>query len=190
MKIRAFRADDKDYAARKRLTDLQYPDDPCSITEMRHADETRTDVWWRQLMVEKNDDVVAFGEIGQAFWTNNPEKYKVQVDVDPACLGQGIGSSVFNRLVEMAQTENQVSMLTADCREDLESAVAFLTDRGFSIDIRNASSSMEIDTFDEQPFGRLLERVKRKGICIHSMQSPSQLPDWQERYWRLSEEIL
>ncbi len=97
---------------------------------------------------------------------------------------------VFNRLVEMAQTENQVSMLTADCREDLESAVAFLTDRGFSIDIRNASSSMEIDTFDEQPFGRLLERVKRKGICIHSMQSPSQLPDWQERYWRLSEEIL
>ena len=151
MKIRAFRADDKDYAARKRLADLQYPDDPLSLTEMRHADETRTDVWWRQLMVEKDCEVVAFGEIGQAFWTNNPGKYLVQVDVDPACLGQGIGSTVFNRLVEMAQAENQVSLLAVNCREDLESAVAFLTDKGFSIDIRKATLYIYTATFDEQP---------------------------------------
>ena len=157
---------------------------------MRHSDETRGDVWWRQLIVEKKGEVVAFGAIGQAFWTNNPDKYSVEVDVDPACLGQGIGSSVFNRLVEMAQTDNQVSILTAKCREDLESAVAFLAGRGFSIDIRNQSSSMEIATFNEQPYGRLIERVEEKGICIRSLQSLSQLPDWQERYWRLSEEIL
>ena len=190
MKIRAFRADDKDYAARERLANLQYPDDPFSLTEMRHADPTRNNVWWRQLIVEKNGEVVDFGAIGQAFWTNNPDKYLVEVDVDPACLGQGIGFSVFNRLVEMAQTDNHVSILTAKCREDLEAAVAFLTDRGFRIDIRNASSSMEFATFDDKPFGRLIEGVEEKGICIRSLQSLSQLPDWQERYWRLSEEIL
>ena len=134
---------------------------------MRHADETRGDVWWRQLIVEENGEVVAFGAIGQAFWTNKPDKYLGEVDVNPACLGQGIGSSVFNRLVEMAQTDNQVSMLTAKSREDLEAAVAFLTDRGFSIEIRNASSSMEFSTFGEQPFGQFIELVEEKGH-LHS----------------------
>ena len=93
-------------AARERLANLQYPDDPFSLTKMRHADETRGDVWWRQLIVEENGEVVAFGAIGQAFWTNNPDKYLVEVDVNPACLGQGIGFSVFNKLVEMAQSDN------------------------------------------------------------------------------------
>ena len=190
MKMRAFRADDKDYAARMRLVNLQYPDDPCSMAELRHADETKPDVWWRQLIVEKNGEVVAFGAIGQAFWTNSPDQFFVQVDVDPASLGQGIGSSVFTRLVEMAQTDNQVSMLTAECREDIESAVAFLTDKGFSIDIRNPSSLLEITTFDEQPFLRHFKQVEEKGIRIRSLQSLSQLSDWQEKYWRLNEEIM
>ena len=190
MKTRTFRADDRDYAARMRLVNLQYPDDPCSVAELRHADETKPDVWWRQLIVEKNGEVVAFGAIGQAFWTNSPDQFFVQVDVDPACLGQGIGSSVFTRLVEMAQTDNQVSMLTAECREDIESAVAFLTDKGFSIDIRNPSSLLEITTFDEQPFLRHFKQVEEKGIRIRSLQSLSQLSDWQEKYWRLNEEIM
>ena len=89
MKTRTFRADDRDYAARMRLVNLQYPDDPCSVAELRHADETRPDVRWPQLIVEKKGEVVAFGAIGQAFWTNSPEQYFVQVDVDPACLGAG-----------------------------------------------------------------------------------------------------
>ena len=190
MKIRAFRADDRDYAARALLANMQYPDEPFSLTEMRHADEMRADVWWRQLMVEKNGEVVAFGAIEQAFWTSSPGNYLVEVDIDPACLGQGIGSSLFNNLVEMAQTDNQVSILTAKCREDLKSAVEFLTDRGFSIDIRKTSSLMEIATFDENPFARHIKQVEEKGISIRSMQSLAQLPDWQERYWRLSEEIL
>ena len=84
MKMRAFRADDKDYAARMRLVNLQYPDDPCSMAELRHADETKPDVWWRQLIVEKNGEVVAFGAIGQAFWTNSPDQFFVQVDVGPS----------------------------------------------------------------------------------------------------------
>ncbi len=189
--VRVFRADDKDYAARMRLVNLQYPDDPCSIAELRHADEMRPDdVWWRQLIVEKNSEIVAFGAIGQAFWTHSPDQYFVQVDVDPACLGQGIGSSVFTRLVDMAQADNQVSMLTAECREDIESAVAFLTAKGFSIDIRNPSALLEIATFDEQPFMRLMERVKEKGIRMCSLQSLAQQSDWQEKYWRLDEEIL
>ena len=190
MKIRTFRADDKDYAARMRLVNLQYPDDPCSIAELRHADETRPDVWWRQLIVEKNGEVVAFGAIGQAFWTYCPDQFFVQIDVDPACLGQGIGSSVFTRLVEMAQTDNHVSMLTAECREDIESAVAFLTDKRFSIDIRNPSSLLEIATFDEQPFQQHIEQVEEKCVRICSLQSLSQLSDWQEKYWLLNEEIL
>ncbi len=137
MNMRAFCADHKDYAARMRLVNLQYPDDLCSIADLRHADVTRPhDVWRRQLIVEKNGEVVAFGAIGQAFWTSSLDQYFVQVDVDPACLGKGIGTSVFTRLVEMAQTDNQVSMLTAECREDLEPAVAFLNDKGFNIDIR------------------------------------------------------
>ena len=191
MKTRAFRADDRDYAARMRLVNLQYPDDPCSVAELRHADDTRpNEVWWRQLMVEQNDEVVAYGAIGPAFWTNSPDQFFAQVDVDPACLRQGIGSYVFTRLVEMAQTDNQVSMLTAECREDIESAVAFLTDKGFSIDIRKPSSLLEIATFDEQPFARLMERVKDKGLHIRSLQSLSRLSDWQEKYWLLNEEIM
>ena len=49
---------------------------------------------------------------------------------------------------------------------------------------------MEIATFDENPFARHIKQVEEKGISIRSMQSLAQLPDWQERYWRLSEEIL
>ena len=190
MTIRAFHADDKDYAARMRLVNLQYPDDPCSIAELQHADETRPDVWWRQLIVEENGEVVAFGAIGQAFWTNSPDQYFMQGDVDPTCLGQGIGSSIFTRLVEMAQTDNQVSILTAECREDIESAVEFLTDKGFSVDIENPSSSLEIATFDEQPFLQHVEQVEEKGIQICNLHSLSQLSDWQEKYWLLNEEIL
>ena len=191
MKMRAFCADHKDYAARMRLVNLQYPDDLCFIADLRHADETRPhDVWRRQLIVEKSGEVVAFGAIGQAFRTNSLDQYFVQVDVDPACLGKGIGSSVFTRLVEMAQTDNEVSMLTAECREDLEPAVALLNDKGFNIDIRKPSSLLEIDTFDEQPFLRHFERGENKGIRICSLQSLSQLPDWQERYWHLNEKIL
>ena len=190
MTIRAFHADDKDYAARMRLVNLQYPDDPCSIAELQHADETRPDVWWRQLIVEENGEVVAFGAIGQAFWTNSPDQYFMQGDVDPTCLGKGFGSSIFTRLVEMAQTHNQVSMLTAECREDIEAAVEFLTDKGFSIDIRNPSSLLEITTFDEQPFLQHLQQVEEKGVRIRSLQSLSQLSNWQEKYWRLNEEIM
>ena len=68
--------------------------------------------------------------------------------------------------------------------------MAILTDKGFSIDIRNPSSLLEITSFDEQPFGRLIERVEGKDIRIRSLQSLFQLSDWQEKYWRLNEEIL
>ena len=191
MKVRVFRSDEKDHAEHMRLVNLQYPDDPCSVVELRHADETRpNEVWWRQLMVEQNDEVVAYGAIGQAFWTNSPDQYFMQVDVDPACLGQGIGSMLFTRLADMARADNKVSMLIAECREDRVEAVAFLKDRGFTIDIKNPSSILELSTFDEQPFRHRLEQVERKGIRISSLQSLSHLSDWQERHWLLHETLL
>ena len=189
MKVRAFRADDRDFAAHMRLVNLQYPDEPTSTARLRHVHAAKSHEWWRHLIVELNDLVVAYGEIGHVFWNQCPAQYFVQVDIDPTCLGQGIGSFVFTRLLEMAQADNQVSMLTAECREDKGKAVEFLTDKGFSIEIRNPASELEVATFEEQPFVPRIEQAVKNGIRFSSLQDLSQLPDWQERYWHLNEEL-
>ena len=191
MNLRPFRSHNKDYAAHMRLVNLQYPDDPCSVAELRHTDETRPhDVWCRQFMVELNDEVVAYGAIGQAYWSHCPDQYFMQVDVDPACLGQGIGSMLFRRLSDMAQAENKVSTLTAECRDDRKEAVAFLKEKGFVVDIKNPSSLLDLAIFDEKPFLPRIEQVEGKGIHICNLLSLSQLSDWQERYWLLHETLL
>ena len=189
MKVRAFRADDRDFAAHMRLVNLQYPDEPTSTARLRHVHAAKSQEWWRHLIVELIDQVVAYGEIGQVFWTRCPVQYFVQVDVDPTCLGQGIGSCVFTRLLEMAQADNQVTMLTAECRDDKRMAVKFLTNKGFNLDCRSPASELEIATFNEQPFVPRIKQAVKNGIRFSSLQDFSQLPDWPERYWRLNEEL-
>jgi mycothiol synthase len=189
--IRPFKETDADYEALAALEYAVWPEFPDTVEEWKHRDRTRDPQYlFQRLFVELDGEVVAVGEYLEPWWSMKPGKYRISVNVHPDHQRKGIGTYLYNHLMELVKEHDPVVVVT-NTREDRVDALRFLTKRGFKQLMRYPISHLDVASFDATPFAGVQIRVEEDGIAILSLAHLATRDlDWKHKLWDLEWELL
>ena len=128
-------------------------------------------------------EVVGFGDYHQSPFAYHPEKFDVGVYVLPEFQNKGIGTELYEYLLQMLEPFNPIA-LRSFAREDYQQSVRFLTQRGYCETMRAWESRLDVNSFDFLRYTGHVEKVEASGIKIIPL---SEIPRTPERDRKLYE---
>jgi mycothiol synthase len=180
--IRSFTSDD--YAATLAISRVIYPDYAATEDEMRYWDEHRDPTHkFQRWVAEQDERVVATAQYNQSLEGYHPHKFWLSISVHPDAQRQGIGSALYEQVVEAVQLYDPINIRDR-VREDMQPGIHFLQARSFQDVWRDWESHLNVATFDPSPYQRLEEKLREQGIEIKSLKELESDP---ERYHKLIE---
>lgn len=171
-----------------------YPDLPMSVTRTKFGDENRNPQYLFQRLVVESDSsdaqarqLVAVASYAEPSWSYRPGKYHIDIDVDPAWQRQGIGTLIYEHIMDvLANRSPAPTLLTTTTRENLPQSIRFLEKRGFQRVMRTPTSEIDLTTFDPTNYAEVVERVLAGGIEIHTVAAlKEEDPDWEQKLYEL-----
>lgn len=175
-----------DYDACAVIHNAAFPDYPEAADEMRFDDESRDPKirWARFVAASDNGDLVATASYDQDGEMYHPRKFSVDVTVRPDHEGRGIGSAVYDHVMNALAPFDPL-IVRALAREDKTRAVAFLERRGFVEEMRDWESRLDVAVFDFAPFAAAAERVRAQNIAITTLAAQVTDPDRDQKLYEL-----
>ncbi|MFZ5818177.1 MAG: GNAT family N-acetyltransferase [Bacillota bacterium] len=143
---------------------------------------------WAAWLAEVGGEPVGVGQYSQLVSFYHPQKFQVNVQVLPAYRGRGIGTALYNQLMEALAPFDPIS-LTGGAREDWPDTLAFLTKRGWEERLRNWESHLAVPEFDPAPWQGLLAEVSAKGYTVKRLSELQAEPGWNHRLYELIMEL-
>ena len=197
MHIRPFSYEDADFAGAVAISNTIEPESPTSVTAWKHSDRNRQEKYlFRRFVAERAAAnghaarMLATGACGHTFWSFDPDKYFITVQVHPEAQNQGIGSALYDFLLDELRPRKPTKLVSFT-RENREVAIRFLQQRGFKQVMRIPVSRLESSTFDAGRFAQKLERVADSGIAIKTLQELSaDDADWRRKVYELEWECV
>jgi len=189
--ILPFEYTDAKYAAVAAVTNAVWPDNPSTVEEWKHNDQTRDpNYMFHRLVVEAENKIVAVGIYCDPWWSMKPGKYYINMNVHPNYQRRGIGAAFYNHLMDCLAEYNPATIM-ANTREDQTGALRFLEKRGFKRIQRDPVSHLDVPGLDHARFAGIQESVAALGIRIQSIAELQTVdPDWKHKYWDLEWELL
>lgn len=189
--VRRFRYDDADYEAAVDIENAIYPEHPQHADSWRYWDSNREAKYlWRRYMGELDGKIVAAAELGHTSWSYQPGKFYVSVAVHPRYQKRGIGSAVYDYLMDEVRLL-EPTKLVSHAREDHTDSLSFLEKRGFKPVLRMPTSRLTVAEFDAAPFQEKVARVLQSGVAIKTMaQLKNEDPNWKRKLYELEWECL
>lgn len=179
-----------DYAAIIAVHNRVFVDYPETEEERRRQDALRESKFkWRRWLWEEDGRVLGVGLYLQEHWGYHPRKFTVEVVVDPDARRRGIGTSLYDRVVD-AIGEFEPIMLRGMTCEAWPESVRFLESRGYAPGMRMEESRLDIQAFEPAAFGADLAVAKEQGIAIRSWAELEDHPERERKYYRLSQTLL
>lgn len=159
-----------DYAGYIALSNRCYPDYPWSMEEARHRDDTwdHAKYFIRRIVAEVDGRIAGSGELSHARWNFRPDKYWINVKVDPDHRRSGQGSVLYDALERTARERGATALLTS-VKESLAEGVRFAERRGFVEVKRDWESRLDLAAFDFGAFAGAPQRVAEQGIAITTL---------------------
>ncbi|NIV39372.1 MAG: GNAT family N-acetyltransferase [Anaerolineae bacterium] len=190
MTIRPFEYTDADYEAFAAMERSIWPGYPDTVEEWKHRDGGREPgALFCRFLAEVGGVVVGAGQCCEPWRSREPGKYQVRCDVHPDFRHRGIGTALYDRLVDLL-AEHQATILGARTREDKADGVRFLTHRGFEQVMRSPISHLDVGSFDADRFAGRALRVAERGIQIEPLACLADAdPDWKQKLWALTGEL-
>jgi len=197
MHIRPFSYEDADYRAIVAIANAIEPESPSSVSSWKHWDSHRQEEHlFRRFVAERpaangrSPRVLGSAVCGHTHWSYDPDKYFVNVQVDPEVQNRGIGSALYDFLMDELGPRRPAK-LVGFTRENRPVAVRFLEQRGFRQVMRLPVSRLESATFDAGRFAEKVARVERSGIAIKTLQELSEEDgDWKRKVYELEWECI
>ncbi len=156
----------EDYARLSEILHSVYPEYHRSPEELRFEDEMfdRKKYMLKRYSVVEPDHtgVIATGEYRHNPTMFHPQKFQLGIFVDPAWQRRGIGSSLYNRIMEELNSLKAIT-LRLNVREDKSESLSFLEKRGFKERMRAWESRLPVQDFDPAPFEGYPEKSHRAG---------------------------
>ena len=183
----------RDYERLSEIFHSIYPDYHRSAEELRFEDEMfdrKKYMLKRYSVVEpEHGAVVATGGYQHNPTMFHPQKFQVGVFVDPAWQRRGIGSSLYNRIMEDL-TNLKAITLRLNVREDKQESLSFLEKRGFKERMRAWESRLVVQEFDPAPFEAYSKKVADQGVEISTLSEELQRePEYKRNVHELALKI-
>jgi GNAT superfamily N-acetyltransferase len=149
-----------------------YPDYDRSPNEFRFWDESldRSKYLRKRYSCfdQASNQIIGFGEVGHATWMFHPQKFWLEIWVDPAHQGRGIGSAIYSKLSE-DMDELDAVMCWAMAKEDMSAPLAFLAKRGFKERMKSWESRLNPAQVSLSDYSNYSQRASEGGIVILSL---------------------
>ena len=170
MKIRAFTP--KDYPAMVSIhnsLNIVWPEQPRTPEAWAEVDRNRSPKFKHRRWVAIADgSVVGFSWYGQGPSAYPPHSFYVNVEVLPEYQCRGIGSALYDQVMEGLQGFNPPA-LRADAFTNLPQGFTFLQKRGFYEAFRETPVHLDVTAFDPRPYAGLETKLQAEGIIIKTL---------------------
>ena len=178
--LRPFNSDD--YARLAAFHALVEPDYPVSAEEIRRHDQVRDPkIKMNRFLAEQGGETVGLALYSQASSLYHPQKFFLRIQVHPTHRRQGIGSRLYDHLMEALEPFNPI-LLRGDAKENRPESVRFWLSRGFVEEDRDWESRLNPQTFDVSPYAHLDEKMRHAEVSIQPL---STLMDAHPNYERI-----
>lgn len=166
--IRPFTADD--YSTIVAINNAVFPDYSDSEEEIRFWDENRAAKCRCQRWLAQSDgEAVGFAYYGQSSDTYHPRKFFLNALVLPEYRRQGIGGTLYDRVVAELAPFEPLELRCEVYVQDGSAGVVFLEGRGYVETLREWESRLDPAQFDPEVFAETELSVAEQGIEIKSM---------------------
>jgi GNAT superfamily N-acetyltransferase len=186
MKIRDFTSEDYPaIVAIHNSLNIVWPEKPRTPEAWAAVDRNRNPEWRHQRWVAVEDGrVVGFSSFAQNPWSYPPHSFFINVEVHPVYQRRGIGSALYDQVMEELQTFNPPA-LRADAFTNLPQGFTFLQKRGFYEAFRETPVHLDVTTFDPSPYTDLEPRLNSQGIFIMTVSELKSDPDRDRKIYDL-----
>lgn len=115
--------------------------------------------------------VVAVAGLGEDDWAYEEGKYWLNVRVHPDFRGKGIGSALYEHLMNHLHTQAPVAPRKLLCMfgEDKPETRAFVEKRGFVLEWKRYESRLQTQGFDFAPYAHIEQQVREAGLETRSL---------------------
>jgi mycothiol synthase len=164
MKIRPATLDDTE--ARVHVHNASRPDNPITLEIALHNENMRKkDLVFQRFTAEVDGKCIAFAYFSQMEWLFHPQKFDISVLVHPEFRRRGIGSALYDTLVENLKPYDPIK-LSGSVREDWKDSLMFAEKRSFEVEFREWESWLDVATFDVGKFAGRVENVEALGYKL------------------------
>ncbi len=169
---------------------LVEPDYPTTASELRRNNSLRDPkLDYNLFLAERGGDLIGTARHTQASGLYHPQKFYVNIHVHPAHRRQGLGSRLYERLMDALEPFDPV-LLRGDAKEDRPDAVRFWQKRSFLEEDRYWESRLDPQTFDSAPYAHLGERMRKLGVSIQPLSTlMDKHPDYRRILYDLDWEV-
>lgn len=181
--IRAFRP--QDYPAIARVRNAVWPDNLVLPETLKANDQRlKPGLVLRRLVAERKGEVLGHGLFFHMEWMHHPQKFMANIVVHPQHQGQGIGSLLYQHLLDELKPLDPIK-LVASTREDKPEALKFATKRGFQEEFRAWESRLDLSTFEPARWDSAVQRVLEQGYQIKSFADLAGDPGREQKMYEL-----
>ncbi len=188
--IRAFQKSESEYKILASLLSEDQENQTLIADAIRHCDAIHNPDTHQRLVAEIDDQLVAYATYGQSIWYPATGVFEIWIEVDPDFRGHGIGSDLYQRLIEDLEFLSPKT-LKSRARESEPDPIQFLEKRGFICKSQEPQFALDLLTFDDSSYDSIASEMKSIGISIISLVELRQSdPDWLPKWWDLEWDIL
>lgn len=143
--------------------------EPMSLSQLQdwHGRQPEGHIRRCQVAMDTAGQLSGYNLLQHESWEEDGLFY-VEVIVKPEWQGQGLGRRLYEDVVTAVHTLGG-KKLKGSVRDDRPDYLRFAQNRGFSIRRRLFESTIDLKTFDESRFARLVEVVEATGIHFFSL---------------------
>ena len=180
---------DGDYAPVVALSNRVYPEYPETEGEWRYRDAHREAKIRHARWVAEGDGMV-LGCASHDQWesTYHPQRFSVDVLVDPAYRRRGIGTRLYDVVVDALRVFDPIG-LRAGTREDMTDGVRFVERRGFEECMRSWESRLDLAAFDPQAFEAEVARGLSGGLRVATLADLANDQDRERKLFALVDTV-
>ena len=178
-----------DYDALARIHNLVFADFAQSADEFRFDDSKRPErCRHARWIAEQDGEAVGYAQYDQHAYIFDAYKFTIEIGVDPDHLRGGIGTALYNTVIDALQPLRPTS-ITTWCRDDMPCYLRFLSGRGFTESMRMWVSELDMATYNARPFEKYTRAVLDDGVQIMSRAELVGDPDLNRKLFDLWSEV-
>lgn len=180
----------RDYPAIVAVFNANFPTFQETVAEFEYGDNYRDkDHHFERVVGEVEGRIVGYGDSSHNSHAFHPDKYTVEVFVDPLEQGKGYGKTLYEYVVAALAPRNPILFRSHTC-EDVARGIRFLTDRGFTLEMSFSESWLDVSAFDPSRFAGVEDSVLAQGIrLVPFAELEHESPTVRRQLYELSEAI-